>query len=385
MEVNDTLGEVAYRLNPCRGDSFSLHFICWITRDVSGRESRRLIVHRYLLELSAHSVGFVRPCVNALECLSISDTRLLPMSTVEFMPVFAGVRLGSAVLQVLAEDAGVDVLHIKGPAVHPSLLQVQETSDPVLGVEAGAPRPRNSVDVDLLVRSSHIDRLFGAMREHGWQMAYRFEDGSAFEHASTWTREGLCTADIHRQFPGIGVPPGQAFELLWAERQTIEIAGYPCHAPSLPAQRLILILHATRGGDLQSGDIQRAWWDASPGERAEMDELAATLGAKVALSAGTGRLDQHRGAREHDLWLALSSGDVRRLTLWKARVKAQPTLAGRVRMGVRLAVPKPGRLSHNLGRPPNVFEIAAMWGREARTVGRELSGVARRLLVRRRK
>ncbi len=307
------------------------------------------------------------------------------MNTVEPMPVYAGVRLGSAALQVLSEDAGVEVLHIKGPAVHASLLQVQRDDDPVLGVEAGSPKPRQSVDVDLLVRPSHVERLVEAMSSHGWQMAYRFEDGSAFEHASTWIREGLCTADIHRNFPGIGIPEEEAFELLWSGRRTEAIAGYLCRVPSLTAQRLILILHATRGGDLRGGDIDQAWGQASPEQRAEVDALASKLGATVALAAGTERLDHHRAAREHDLWLALSTGDTRRLTLWKARVKAQPNFPARVRMGVRLAVPKPGRLSHNLGRRPNLREVVGMWGRELGTVSQELFQAARRTVTRRRR
>lgn len=304
------------------------------------------------------------------------------MNTVEAMPVYAGVRLGSAALQVLAEDAGVDALHVKGPAVHPSLLQVQLADDPILGVVAGNPSPRRSVDVDLLVRPSHIERLFTAMESNGWQVAYRFQDGSSFEHAATWVREGLCSADVHRQFPGIGIPAEAAFERLWADRQIQEIAGYPCLVPSIPGQRLILILHATRGGDLRGGDIDRAWWQATPEQRAEIDDLASELGASVALAAGTGRLDQHRTAREHDLWRALASDDRRRIVLWRARVKAQPTLAARVRMAVRLSLPKPGRLAYKLGRQPNLRELASLWGGELRTVAGEVRQGAGRLLSR---
>lgn len=291
------------------------------------------------------------------------------------MSVSVGVRLGSAALQVVAEDSGADVLHIKGPSVHEQLLGSICVVD-LNGSLTSRRVPRSSVDADLLVRPGHVERLFDGLRAHGWHMAYRFEDGSAFEHASTWLREGLAAADIHRTFPGIGVDGEAAFERLWADRETTPIAGYPCTVPSLTAQRLLLILHATRGGDLNGGDIDRAWHHATPAERAAVDALAADLGATVALAAGTGRLDQHRHARDYALWRALSAGDDSRITLWTARVRAQPTLGGRVATAIKLASPKPGRLRHELGREPTPLEVGRAWGTEVVTVVRE---VGRRL------
>lgn len=294
------------------------------------------------------------------------------------MEIGHGVELASASLQVIAEDASVDALHIKGPSVHPVLLASQVSVDPVSGASIRRSVARPSIDIDVLVRPSHVDRLFAAMAAHRWVMAYRFEDGSAFEHASTWLREGLAAADVHRTFPGFGIDHEAAFDRLWADRQPMDIGGYLCQVPSLTAQRLILILHATRGGDLGGGDIQRAWTLATLHDRAEVDALAAELGATVALAAGTGRLDQHRDAREHDLWRALSTGNHSRLALWKARVRAQPTAWGRVRTAVKLASPKPGRLRHVLGRDPTPIEVGRAWGKDVLTVaaevGRRLTG-----------
>ncbi len=43
------------------------------------------------------------------------------MTDVIDVPLPVRVELAHAAVQVLAEQAGVDVLHIKGPAVHPGL------------------------------------------------------------------------------------------------------------------------------------------------------------------------------------------------------------------------------------------------------------------------
>lgn len=305
------------------------------------------------------------------------------VETVAAMPVQVGVRLGSAALQVIADDAGVDVLHVKGSSVDASLLDVTSTLDPATGQPTDVPLPRSSVDVDLLVRPAHVERLFAALAAHGWQQAYRFQDGSAFEHASTWLRPGLAAADVHRSFPGIGADAAAAFERLWADRRSVPIGGYPCVVPSVTAQRLILILHATRGGDLQGVDLRAAWHRASPRERAELDVLAATLHAEVAVAAGTGRLDHFRDRREHDLWQALASGNRSRLVLLRARVKAQPTVARRLHTALALVAPKPGRLRHLLGREPTPAEVTAAWASQVKAAAGEVRSAFRRLTSRR--
>ena len=156
------------------------------------------------------------------------------MDTIERMPLIAGVPLAAATVQVIADDAGVDLLHIKGASVDPVLLQQVEVADPETGLTLWRPVPRNSVDADVLVRPSHVRRLFAALRAHRWEMVYRFEDGSAFEHAATWIRPGLCHADIHRSFPGIGLNAEQAFEALWNDRHTMMLAGQECRVPACP-------------------------------------------------------------------------------------------------------------------------------------------------------
>ena len=307
------------------------------------------------------------------------------MGSVEEMPLLAGVPLAAAALQVIADDAGVDLLHIKGAAVDETLLARRTVTDPETGQERSVPVPRASVDADVLVRPSHVKRFFAAMSAHRWTMVYRFEDGSAFEHASTWIRPGVCHADIHRTFPGIGRPREQAFDVLWADRHTITLAGQPCAVPSLPAQRLILILHAVRGGELDHRDIDLAWARASAQQRAEVDALAVRLGAEVALAAGTGRLEQHRSDRSYALWRALADKEDSRTTLWWARVKAQPNPWHALRTAVHLVSPKPDRLKRELGHKPGVLQIARAWGHQLGLATSELGRLAGRAAARARR
>jgi len=280
------------------------------------------------------------------------------------MPRSVGVRFAHASLQVLADDNGIDLLHVKGPAVDESLLELQPND----GSPPGGPVervPRQSVDADVLVRPAHVDRLLAVMHRHGWDTAYRFEDGSAFEHAATMTHAFLAPVDVHRRFPGIGAK--RAFERLWADRHTVIIAGLPCSVPSVTAQRLLLIVHAARGGALHHPDIRRSWDDATDEQRAAVQGLAVDIGAEVALAAGTGRLHDYVGARGYELWQALSRGETSQVKMWAARVRAEPTKRAALRVAVRLALPKPRRMEMILGRPPTGREVAvAYWRRSQR-------------------
>ena len=291
----------------------------------------------------------------------------------ETLPLGVGVQFTHAALQVLAEDHCVDLLHIKGPAVDPALLDVREMDDAAPGEQATAdvrsvPVPRRSVDADVLVRPSHVERLIEVMQRHRWTTLYRFEDGSAFEHATTMSHPFLAMVDIHRRFPGIGGDAELAFERLWRERQTALIAGQPCAVPSVTGQRLVLILHATRAGALGHSDIRRSWTDATGGERAAVQALAGDVGAELALAAGTGRLHAYRGRPDYELWLALSTREHAKPKVWLARVRAAPTKRAAARTAVRLLVPNPHRMEVALGRRPTAGELArayvdrALWG-----------------------
>ncbi|KGN34704.1 2-nitropropane dioxygenase [Knoellia sinensis KCTC 19936] len=272
-----------------------------------------------------------------------------------------------AVVQFVAEEVGAEVLHIKGPAVE---------------LEAEAMRGRGygnrgSVDADVLVRPSHVQRLERALAMHGWTVLYEFEDGSPFEHAATLARQGLANADLHRYFPGVEGDPEKAFERLWASRRTVVLAGRDVCVPSIPAQRMILILHAARGrSTAHLAEVREAWLELSPADQLAIDDLARDVDARVALAAGTGRLDTVKSARSHDLWLALSEGEASQARLWRARVRAAPSRKSAMRTGLRLLLPKRQRLAVALGRPPTTWDMVRAFGGQ---IGRGTRALARDL------
>lgn len=277
------------------------------------------------------------------------------------MPWSVGIRFAHAAVQVLADDHGVDLLHIKGPAVDESLLDHE----------------RHSIDADVLVRPAHVGRLIAAMHEHGWRTQYRFEDGSAFEHASTLVHPFLAPVDVHRRFPGIDADAEVAFERFWEERHVADLAGVPCAVPPVAAQRLLLIIHAARAGRLNHGDISRGWVAASEAERAAVVEVADAVAARVALAAGTGHLDEHIGAPGYELWKVLSTGDPSKAHLWVARVRAAPTRRAALRTAVRLLVPNRQRMEVSLGRRPTRREVVGAYFSRSRRGAREFVSTIR--------
>ena len=136
--------------------------------------------------------------------------------------------------------------------------------------------------------------------------------------------------------------------------------------PSITAQLLVLVLHATRAGQLQHSDIERSWTSATDEERAAVRRLADDLGAEVALAAGTGRLAHYEGARGYDLWRALSTGEQSRVRIWLGRVKSERTVLSALRTGVRFILPNPRRMRTQLGRRPTAREVARAYGQRAR-------------------
>lgn len=282
------------------------------------------------------------------------------MSSLGLMPVRVGVRFAHAVVQAIADSVGVDVLHIKGPAVDPRLLERIPRTGRGDEVRQDAIE-RQSLDADVLVRPDHVSQLIDAMCQHSWRLKVDFADGSAFEHAATMGHPVAAPVDVHRRFPGFGDAPERVFQALWRDRQIFDIAGFPCSVPDPTAQRLLLILNAVRGGPARHAEIDHLWTSATPQEREVVERLAVETGAQVALAAATGKLDDYVGYREHDLWKMLSMGETAPMALWRARVRAQPTAKAALREGIKLVVPNSRRLAFQLGRPLNRRELAVAW------------------------
>lgn len=274
------------------------------------------------------------------------------------VPTHVRLTLAHAAVQTLANAHGVDLLHVKGLALDPSLVW----------------EGRSSTDVDVLVRPEHVRRFLSLLGEHGWRISTSFEAGSAFEHSTTLWHDQWEHLDLHRTFPGIDRDPSRAFELLWKQRQQYPIASVPCEVPSLHAQALLLLLHAARaaGAGRARQDIRHVWEAATPELRRDVEQLVDELKATVAFSVILGELDRHRDAPEYGLWKVWSEGGTR-FDEWRARVRAAPTLRNKVKMAARSILVNVEHLEHVRGRPVTRAEIVAeFFARPARGFREEL-------------
>lgn len=290
------------------------------------------------------------------------------MSELPTLPVTLRVHLAHATVQAIADEAGADVLHIKGPSVDPAL----------------RPDGRASADADVLARPAHLDRLLGGLRRHGWQQVTGLRSTDLIRHSTNWYHPELGQLDVHVRFPGIQTPAAPAFDALWRGHRTQEIAHRPCIVPAVAAQRLILLLHAARGLPAYGEDVQLAWHDATEAEREQACALARELDAEVALAAATGNLDRYRDRPEHDLWRLYAEGAITTAGFKRiaAETKAAPPDARFVRLrlvgyAVDAFVRMPSRVATGIARRPTSREVAAAYRTYLRR-GADLLGRRRR-------
>lgn len=264
------------------------------------------------------------------------------------VPAGARVMLARASIQVVADYVGAHLLHIKG-----------ETVDPALG----GIRPPGA-DVDALVDPRHIPALHAALLAHGWSVYSSFMFGSPFEHAQTYAHEMWGYFDLHRRFPGIGLPDGAAFELLWADRIARDDAGVAYETPGIDAQAILLVLNAVR-----NGNPQPPFWDAlDDAACARIEAMVHRLDAVVAFAAAQGSLESMRGRREYRLWKYTVEGGPRAREWWARAVAARTRVDG-LRVLLRVPQVNTDHLRHRLGREPSRGDIIReFFGRGARAV-----------------
>lgn len=259
-------------------------------------------------------------------------------------PIPGPVRLilAHAAVQVVADDCGVDVLHIKGEAQHPLVRRVG----------------RESTDVDVLVRPAQIVRLLAVLQKRGWTLVSGFKSSSAFEHSATLINTTWGYLDVHRHYPGFGVPSAEAFDHLWLARTRWAAGGVGCAVPDVVAQRLILLLHAARSAhsDRARADVDHVWHYTDEVDRARVTQLAARLQAGVALGAAIGDLEPWRDDPTYPLWLIASTGGTRRQE-WAARIRATPTLLGKTRLVLQAPLVNVDHLAVLRGHRPSWREV----------------------------
>lgn len=286
------------------------------------------------------------------------------------IPVAIRVHLAHAALQAVADSAGADVLHIKGPALIDEL-RLRPAPQPSLPNVNQVPRERPaSVDADLLVRPSHFRQLMAELRHQGWQQVTPFLDEGLVQHSTVWFHPSLGQADLHYRFPGIQAAPEHAFGRLWQDREHLEIAHQACTVPSPAGQRLILLLHAARDPFGRAEDVTVAWHQADDAARAAARDLAGEVGAVVGLDAAIGRLEDHRDQPEYALWRLYADGEstsggfTKLVALAKAAPEGYTHVRARVvRHAVRAVLRAPARLEAGMTHRPSAREVAGNYRR----------------------
>lgn len=276
------------------------------------------------------------------------------------VPLDVRLRFGRAAVQVVADRVGAAVLHIKGDAVDPSL------------------RPMSTgTDVDILVRPADVSRLDRAIRREGWRLYSTFANGSPFGHAQTYLHDTWGYLDLHRAFPGIRLDPASAFDVLDRDGSLFDEVGVACRVPGIDAQATLLLLNAARAGGRENSDVAWIWGRASRDDQERLLRLADELGARVALAAATGDLEQYRGAREYPLWKAISEGGSRSAEWW-GRIRAASSAREALALVARAPLVNTEHLTHDLGREPTRAEVLREFFHRQRRAMAEVRAWARR-------
>ncbi|MCE0486890.1 2-nitropropane dioxygenase [Ornithinimicrobium sediminis] len=261
-------------------------------------------------------------------------------STVVEVPPPVRILFGHAALQVVADAAGVDLLHIKGPATEPELRS-----------------PGGGTDADVLVRPSQCVRFVDELSARGWSARSTFLSGSDVGHAATFWHPQWGYADVHRFFQGIS-PKEAAFDILWAHREMTELAGVAVAVPTSAARHLIAVLNALRNRRTEEAARMAAALQDPQGRvtTQHVEALVAALGAEVGWAAAQGRLEEHRGAADYWPWRATIYG-TSRMESWVARLLSAPRLRDKALVLLRAPLVNIDHLAHVLGRRPTVRDV----------------------------
>lgn len=272
------------------------------------------------------------------------------------IPTPARVHLAHGIAQVLADQHGVDLLHVKGPAADPALR-----------------RRRDSYDADVLVRPAHLDTFLTALKRTGWVERSGFDEGSAFGHAANWFHPGLGYLDVHRSWPGPRQDPAAIFQLWWENKRPLVLANRSCSVPSREDQRLILLLHVARDRGRRGRELDTLWSGLSSVDKDILRSQARSIGAEVGLAAAIGELDRHRDAPDHRLWLAHAGDDADRLDDWWGRWRAARGPRAKTTVAFRSLAVNTAHLEFRLGHPPTQAEIVGEWWRRWGRLAEELT------------
>lgn len=140
------------------------------------------------------------------------------------------VPLGTAFVQEICRNNGIPALFIKGPAAT------------ILGVRPSHP----STDIDVLVRRKDMDITVTLLATMGWTIRGEgWEEFYSSHSVTLFHDQWPCDIDIHYRFPGMSSSE-HAFNVLYAERQSVVLAGRHIDVPGPLGSICFQALHALR-------------------------------------------------------------------------------------------------------------------------------------------
>ncbi len=246
-----------------------------------------------------------------------------------------GVLLGHALVARLADSLGIRVFFIKGPV---SVLQ-------------GLREAKLSADVDAFVDPARLEDLLEGLRERGWCERPTEPDGRTFRKHSVTVHhpEWPCCIDIHFRFPGMEKHAYDCFESLWANTETISLAGQRLRVPAKELGVVFLALHALRSHTLPASQQELEYLADLTIREALSEELLELASATGSLAAVRPFLEGLLPPTTTVVWPEPSRA-------WRIRVAAQEP--GSARLAAILHATwreKPRLLWGALLPPPEVF------------------------------
>ena len=268
----------------------------------------------------------------------------------------------------ILREAGVPVLHVKGPTVQQWLYAEGERPSGDVDVLVSPDRMQDALDA--LYAAGFVDRYPGVNRQ------------TSTDHAIAVRRLdpaiGLDEVDVHDRFEGLDRLAVQAFEVLWAHREPAELAHQPVWFPDLTSRAVLICVNAARDATAAkpAEDLRRLI--ASDVEWDLVLSLARRLEALPALRAG---LELADGGSE--LADRLGLGPVS--PEWRLRVTAAPRTAlrleelrrtrwlGRPSLLARWLVPRPALV--RMREPDLAPGWRSLTGAYARRLGQGIRGL----------
>ena len=267
----------------------------------------------------------------------------------------------------LLRQAGIPVLHIKGPTV--ALWLYDEGERPWGDVDVLVPPSLMDEALEVLLAADFGERDPGVNRHTTADHAITLVHQPPGDRTS-WGAE----VDVHDRFEGIEADPEWAFEQLWRRREPDQLGHVDVWFPDLPTRALLIALNTARDATRKAReDLARLITTGDTEGWEDVVWLARRLHALPALRAGL-EVDPRGTALVNEIGLA----DVPVSPEWVLRRTGAPRTALRLEeLGRTPWRRRPGAVARWLVPPPAIIRMRDPAARGSNL--RLLGGYARRL------